>query len=165
MGGGASGSAGRAGGSGGGGPIVELAGDKTASADSEQNNPTSTPPRVNLASSGNDGDASTRWCAANGGQHYWQVDLGATHDLVRVEIDFEYPSQAAGSAYGYTIGVSSDGTTFTVAVDQSANTSTTMTQTAQFTATGRYVRITVIPPTTSPSATWASFWEARVFGS
>jgi hypothetical protein len=164
MGGGASGSAGK-GGSGGGGPIVELAGSKTASADSEENNTTSNPPKVNLASSGNDGLSSTRWCAANAGQHYWQVDLGATHELVRVEIDFEYPAQASGYAYGYTVGTSGDGATFTTAIDQRANTGTTMMQMAQFPAatTGRYVRITVIPPTTNP-ATWSSFWEARVYG-
>jgi hypothetical protein len=161
MGGGASGSGGGPGGSGGGGSVVELARDKAATADSEENNGS----QVNLAPSGNDGDAATRWCAANGGEHYWQVDLGATHELVRVEIDFEYPAQAAGSAYGYTVGVSSDGTAFTTAIDQRTNTSTTMTQTAQFPAAtmGRHVRITITPPTTNPT-TWSSFWEARVYG-
>jgi hypothetical protein len=70
------------------------------------------------------------------------------------------------TAYGYVVGVSSDGTTFTTAINQAANTSTTTTQTASFPAatSGRYVRITVTPPTTMPDATWASFWEARVFG-
>jgi hypothetical protein len=153
-------------GTGGGGAIVELAMGRTATADSEENNTTSNPPKVNLATSGNDGSATTRWCAASGGAHYWQVDLGASHVLSRVEIDFEYPTQAASTSYGYVVGVSPDGTTFTTAIDQSANTSTTMTQSSPFPAStsGRYVRITVTPPTTTPSATWASFWEARVFG-
>jgi alpha-L-fucosidase len=149
----------------GGGPVVELARNRTSSADSEENNPSANPPKVNLAPSANDGDASTRWCAASGGQHWWQVDLGASHALSRVEIDFEYPAQAAGSAYGYVVGVSPDGATFTDAIDQTGNTSTTMTQSANFppSTSGRYVRITVTPPTTTP-ATWSSFWEARVYG-
>ena len=153
-------------GAGGGGAIVELAQGRTATADSEENNTTSNPPKVNLAPGGNDGSATTRWCAASGGQHYWQVDLGASHALSRVEIDFEYPTQAANTAYGYVVAVSGDGATFTTSIDQTANASTTMTQTASFPAssTGRHVRITVIPPTTTPDATWASFWEARVFG-
>lgn len=149
-----------------GGAVVELARGKSASADSEENNTTSNPPKVNLAASANDGSATTRWCAASGGEHWWQVDLGATHALSRVEVDFEYPTQAANTSYGYRVGVSVDGATFTTAIDQSTNTSTTMTQMASFPAStsSRYVRITVIPPTTTPSATWASFWEARVFG-
>ena len=165
-GGSASGSGGRAAGGAGAGPVVELARDKSATADSEENNTTSNPPKVNLAGSANDGSATTRWCAASGGQHYWQVDLGASHSLARVEIDFEYPAQAAGASYGYVIGVSPDGTTFTTALDRTTNTSTTMTQTGPLPAstTGRYVRITVIPPTTTPSATWSSFWEARIYG-
>jgi hypothetical protein len=153
-------------GMGGGGPVVELAQGRTATADSEENSPTSNPPKVNLAPNANDGSATTRWCAANGGQHYWTVDLGASHVLTRVEIDFEYPTQAAGAAYGYLVGVSPDGSTFTTAINGSANTSTTMTQSAMFPAStqGRYVRITVIPPTTTPNPTWSSFWEARVYG-
>jgi alpha-L-fucosidase len=163
--------AGRAAGGGGaggttGGPVVELAQGRTASADSEENNATSNPPKVNLAGSANDGSATTRWCAANGGPHYWQVDLGASHTLSRIEIDFEYPTQAMNTSYGFVVGVSNDGTTFTPAIDMSANTSVTMTQTAMFPAStqGRYVRINVTPPTTTPQATWSSFWEARVYG-
>ena len=148
-----------------GGPIVELAQGRTATASSEENNTTSNPPKVNLATSANDASATTRWCAASGGQAWWQVDLGASHPLSRIEIDFEYPTQAVGFAYGYVVGVSGDGATFTDAINQVANTSTTTTQTANFPAStsGRYVRITVTPPTTT-SATWSSFWEARVYG-
>jgi alpha-L-fucosidase len=162
-----SGGGGKSGGAGGtgGGAIVELARGRTATADSEENNPSSNPPKVNLAPNANDGDGATRWCAASGGQHYWQVDLGASHTLSRIEIDFEYPAQAAGAAYGYVIGVSPDGTTFATAIDQTGNTSTTMTQTAPFPAatSARHVRVTVAPPTTTP-ATWSSFWEVRIYG-
>jgi hypothetical protein len=164
-GGSASGSGGTTAGGAGAGPVVELARDKSATADSEENNPSANPPKVNLAPNANDGSATTRWCAANGGTHYWQVDLGASHSLSRVEIDFEYPTQAAGASYGYLIGVSPDGTTFTTAIDRSANTSTTAMQTATFPAStaGRYVRVTVNPPTTTPQ-TWSSFWEVRIYG-
>jgi hypothetical protein len=148
------------------GTVMELAQGNLSTADSEENNTTSNPPQVNLAPSGNDGDGATRWCAADGMPHWWQVDLGATYTLSRIEIDFEYPAQAMGFSYGYVVGVSGDGSTFTDAIDQTANTSTTMTQTANFPAStsGRYVRITVTPPTTTPNPTWSSFWEARVYG-
>jgi len=49
-------------------------------------------------------------------------------------------------------------------VDKTNNTSTAQTQTDNFTATARYVRITVTGLPTSPT-TWASFYEFRVFGS
>jgi hypothetical protein len=121
---------------------------------------------VNLAPSGNDGDGATRWCAADGMPHWWQVDLGATYTLSRIEIDFEYPSQAVGFPYLYVVDVSTDGTNYTPAIDQSANIDSNTTQIATFTTspTARYVRVTVTPPDTTPNPTWASFWEARIFG-
>lgn len=50
---------------------------------------------------------------------------------------------------------------WTLKVDKTNNTSTAQTQTDNFTATARYVRITV---TGLASWCWASFWEFRVFG-
>jgi hypothetical protein len=149
-----------------GGAPTELANGRTATADSSENNVGGNTSKVHLPPDGNDGTASTRWCAADGMPHYWQVDLGASHELEHIEIDFEYPSQAVGTAYQYVVALSDDGATFTDSIDQSANLSTTTTQTAPFpaNATGRYVRITVTPPATTPSATWASFWEARIYG-
>ena len=154
--GGSSGSGG-AGGSGGGGPIVQLMG--TATADSEEISPTPHP-----ATDGNDGSTSTRWCAANGSVgHHWTLDLGAVHLLSRFEVMWEYPSQAVGLPYGYVVSVSSDGTTFTPSIDRSSTTDTLQTQTSDFppSTNGRHVRITV---TTLPTRSWASFYEARVFG-
>jgi hypothetical protein len=154
-GGGASGSGG-AGGSAG-GAIVQLMG--TATADSEETSPTAHP-----AVDGNDGVTTTRWCAANGTVgHYWTLDLGAVHLLSRFEVMWEYPSQATGLAYGYVVSVSNDGVTFTSSIDRSANTETLQTQTSDFppSTSGRHVRITV---TTLPTRSWASFYEARVFG-
>ena len=116
------------------------------------------------AADGNDGDLSTRWCAAdlNTG-HYWTLDLGALHTLRRIEIVWEYPSTATGLPYGYLVAVSDDGVSFTTSIDRSATTDTMQTQTSNFppATTGRYVRITV---TGLPSGSWASFWEAHVFG-
>jgi hypothetical protein len=149
-------------GTGGTGVLMELANDQPATADSEEN----TASNVHLAADGNDGMSDTRWCAANGDPHYWQVDLGAVHPLQRIEIDFEYPPQADGASYGYVVTVSSDGTTFSPAIDRSTNTSTSATQTAMFPAntSGRHVRVLITPPATTPSATWASFWEVRILG-
>jgi hypothetical protein len=157
--GGRAGSSGSSGGGVGGAAVVLLNG--TATADSYEN----TSGKVHPPEHGNDGDGTTRWCAANGSAgHYWTVDLGASHALTRFEVVWEYPSQAAGLSYRYVVGVSDDGTTFTTAIDKSANTDTMNTQLSNFPAatTGRYVRVTV---TGLPnSSTWASFWEARVFG-
>jgi alpha-L-fucosidase len=156
--GGAGASSGGKGGMGMGGVPMELGEGQPTTAESEETG--------NPADSGNDGDGATRWCAANGSPAYWQVDLGAVHTLTRIEIDFEYPPQADGAAYTYVVTVSADGTTFGAGVDRSTNTSTAMTQTANFPAntSGRHVRVDITPPTTSPSATWASFWEARIYG-
>jgi len=154
------GGAGMGGSGGSGGPIVQLTG--TATADSEQTNP------VHPAVHGNDGMTGTRWCAANGSTgHYWTVDLGAVHTLSRFEVMWEYPNQATGLAYGYVISVSNDGTTFTTAINRTTNTDVMQTQSSDFPAstTGRHARITVVAlPASTPQPTWASFFEARVFG-
>lgn len=164
-GGGAGGMAGASGGGGGGvgggGPVViQLTG--TATADSEQTNP------AHPATHGNDGMTATRWCAANGNTgHYWTVDLGSVHPLSRFEVMWEYPNQATGLSYGYLVSVSDDGATFASAIDRRSNTDVMQTQSSDFppSTSGRYVRITVTAlPASMPQATWASFWEARVFG-
>jgi hypothetical protein len=161
--GGASGRGGGAGagsGSGGAGSIVELAEGKPATADSEEQSP------MNPAPLGNDGDDGTRWCANDGDAHFWTVDLGASHVLSRIEIDFEYPPQADGYAYEYVVSISADDSTYTTAIDESGNTDTMATQVASFptSTSARHVRVTVTPPDTAGSATWASFWEVRIYG-
>ena len=126
---------------------------KTASADSSQT--------ANPAASGNDGSTSTRWCANDGNlNHWWKVDLGASHALTGSEVMWEF----SGRVYKYKVEVSTDNTNWTLVVDKTNNTSTAQTQTDNFTATARYVRITVTGLPTSPT-TWASFYEFRVFGS
>ena len=106
--------------------------------------------------------------AANGNTgHYWTLDLGAVHPLSRFEVNWEYPNQAMGLSYGYLVSVSDDGTTFTASIDRRTNTDVALTQASDFpaSATRRYVRITITSlPASMPQPTWASFWEARVFG-
>jgi hypothetical protein len=155
---GAGGSGGKGGGGSGGsgGPIMQLLG--TATADSEQTNPS------HPASHGNDGLTATRWCAANGNTgHYWTLDLAAVHPLARFEVIWEYPASAVGLPYRYVVSVSNDGTTFTSAIDRSTTTNTMQIQTNDFPSgtNGRYVRVTVV---SLPTGAWASFFEARVFG-
>jgi hypothetical protein len=123
----------------------------------------------------NDGDLTTRWVAANEFlNHWWQLDLGQSHALSRIEIVWEYPAQAAGQVYDYTVGVSDSAcptdisSTPPVVIDHSANTETTQLQVAQFPANtmGQCVRITVtgLPPVVNQMASWAAFWEVRVYG-
>ena len=139
-------------------PVIELKG--AASASSSQ---TANPP-----GNANDGNPMTRWCADGRVLPvFWQLDLGTSHSLSRVEIVWEYPER---QFYGYTIDVSDDSTQFqaTPAIDNRNNQSTAKTQVATFPAqvSGRYVRITVtsLPPNMLPMETWASLFEVRVFG-
>lgn len=123
---------------------------KTATASSTQSG--------NLASNAVDGNSSTRWCAANGNlNHWWMVDLGSSQSITGTEIMWEH----GGRVYGYRIETSNDASNWTVRADKTNNTSTSQTQTDNFTTTARYVRITV---TSLQASTWASFFEFRVMG-
>jgi hypothetical protein len=128
-------------------PGSNLALGKTASADSSQSG--------NAASAGNDGSTTTRWCANDGNlNHWWKVDLGSSYSLKSTEVDWEMTK-----VYKYKIEVSSDNSTWTMAVNQTNNTASVSISKDTFAATGRYVRITV---TGLPSGTWASFFEFKV---
>jgi beta-galactosidase len=136
-------------------PTTNLALNMPASADSEETG------KGNIAANGNDGNTGTRWCANDGNTgHWWQVDLGSTRTLTASEVMWEF----SGRVYRYRVEVSTDNTSWTTVVDKTGNTSTAQTQNDPFTANARFVRITVTGLPTSP-ATWASFWEFRVFGS
>jgi len=69
--------------------------------------------------------------------------------------------QTNGVVYKYKIEVSSNGSTWTQVVDKTNNTSTNQTQIDTFSASGRYVRITV---TGLQSGSSASFYELQVLG-
>jgi arabinogalactan endo-1,4-beta-galactosidase len=131
------------------GGTTNLALNKTASADSQQSN--------NIASYGNDGNTSTRWCAANGNTgHWWKVDLGQSYNLTGSEVTWE-----SATNYKYRIETSTDNNTWTTSADKTANTSSAQVQSDSFSVNARYVRITV---TGLASGRWASFFEFKVFG-
>jgi len=111
----------------------------------------------NAVANGNDGSLSTRWSASGSTfPQWWRVDLGASHTLTKTTINWYNGSTRA---YKYKIEVSSDGNTYTTAVDKTGN--TTIGDTSDtFSATARYVRITV----TGSSSGWASFYECQVYG-
>lgn len=112
----------------------------------------------NIASKAVDGLLTTRWCAANGtANQWWQVDLGSTYNLSNAKIHWEF-----NKAYQYKIETSIDGTTWELAVDQTANTTSKQVVSHDFSGTGRYVRITITGGVSN--STWASFFECQVYG-
>jgi hypothetical protein len=112
----------------------------------------------NEISYANDGNSSTRWCAADATYpQWWRVDLGGSKNLSKVDIAWNY---GATRSYKYKIEVSADDSVYTTVVDKTGNTTNGDTSDS-FTAAGRYVRITV----TGSSAGWASFYECKVYGS
>jgi hypothetical protein len=111
----------------------------------------------NEVAKGNDGSLTTRWAASGATfPQWWKVDLNAGFSLSRVDINW-YSS--ASRSFKYKIEVSADNVTFTTVVDKTGNTATGDTSDS-FSATGRYVRITI----TGASAGWASAYEFKVYG-
>jgi hypothetical protein len=111
----------------------------------------------NEVAKGNDGSLTTRWAASGATfPQWWKVDLGASYSLSRVDINW-YSS--AIRSFKYKIEVSTDNVTFTTVIDKTGNTATGDTSDS-FSATGRYVRITI----TGASAGWASAYEFKVYG-
>ncbi|MGR6919350.1 galactose-binding domain-containing protein [[Actinomadura] parvosata] len=131
------------------GAVTDLALGKAASADSSQSG--------RGPSAANDGDTATRWCAADGRTgHWWQVDLGSAATLTGTQVRWEF-----ARAYGYHVSVSVDGTAWTRVADRTTGTSAAQVQSDAFTATARYVRVTV---TGLAASTWASITDFKVFG-
>ncbi|WP_127578941.1 discoidin domain-containing protein [Paenibacillus koleovorans] len=122
---------------------------KTATASSNQTG--------NVPANGNDGDLGTRWTAVNATYpQWWKVDLGASYDLTRVAVNW----YLSGTRYfKYILEVSADDVTYSTVVDKSGNTTTGDTNDL-FTATARYVRVTI----SGASTGWASFYDLQVYG-
>jgi beta-galactosidase len=90
----------------------------------------------------NDGNAGTAWQAAGTDTTaWWQLFLEVARTVNTLQVTFP----AAGN-YRYTIAVSSDGKTWTTAVDQSQTTSTAQTQraTGSFGSNISYVRVSFV---------------------
>jgi hypothetical protein len=127
--------------------LTDIAIGKSSTSDSQQ--------AGNPASSGNDGNNSTRWCAndVNTG-HWWEVDLGTTHTIVGTEIFWEQSNN-----YKYKIETSKDNVNWKLDVDETNNSTSLQTMDDNFNDTARYVKITV----TGLNGSWASFFEFKVF--
>jgi hypothetical protein len=111
------------------------------------------------ATQGNDGNAAAEFCPSSGAlPDWWRVDLGASYTLSSTDINFEKPA----AYYKYKIEVSTNDSTWTTVVDQTNNTTRNgTTVTDSFSATARYVRITINYVSTGD---WGCFWELTVWG-
>lgn len=125
----------------------------TASAQSEQSG--------NLTANAKDNSTTTRWCASSATMsQWWKIDLGSSKTLSEVEIMFE-KTGTTGDCNDFKVETSTDNTNWTSRVDRTTNTNTAQTQAYTFSATARYVRITI---NDAPGTNWASMYEFRVFG-
>jgi F5/8 type C domain. len=133
-------------------PVGDIAFGKPATASSEES------ARGHLIQNGNDGNSTTRWCAENGSiLQWWEVDLGAMAVITNTRVLWEQ-----NSIYHYKIEVSPNNTNWTRTVNQTTNFTLAQVNSDNFSATGRYVRITL---TGLQPGSWASFFEFQVFGS
>ncbi|MYS21915.1 Beta-glucanase, GH16 family [Streptomyces sp. DvalAA-14] len=140
-------SSGGGGGGGGGGTATLLSQGKTATASSTEN--VGTP-----ASAAVDGNTGTRWSSAFSDPQWLEVDLGATHTISQVVLNWE-------TAYGtaFQIQTSADGTNWTTVY--STTTATGGVQTLPVTGSGRYVRLYGTARSTQYGY---SLWEFQVYG-
>jgi hypothetical protein len=106
------------------------------------------------ASAAVDGNTGTRWSSAYSDPQWVQVDLGATHSISRVVLNWE-------AAYGkaFQIQTSNDGTTWTQIY--STTTGTGGVQDLSVSGSGRYVRMNGTQRATQYGY---SLWEFQVFG-
>jgi hypothetical protein len=137
------------GGSGGGGTCstTNLAQGKAATASSQES-------AAFPAASAVDGNAGTRWSSAFSDPQWLQVDLGGTHSICGVTLNWE-------AAYGraFQIQVSADASTWTTVY--STTTGTGGAQAIPVTGSGRYVRMNG----TARATQWGySLWELQVHG-
>ncbi|MFJ5779807.1 discoidin domain-containing protein [Streptomyces sp. NPDC093094] len=105
----------------------------------------------------NDGRADTYWIAADGEQHWWQVDLGAPHDLNTVRTTWEKDSVP----YRFTVEASTDGQNWTRIVDRSTNSATGQPYVDAVTANGvRHVRVNFV----NANGWWAALRACELLG-
>jgi hypothetical protein len=126
---------------------TNLALNKAATSSSNENSGTT----ANLAVDGNTG---TRWSSAFSDPQWLQVDLGATHNISQIVLNWE-------AAYGkaYQIQTSNDGTNWTTIY--STTTGAGGTETLNVSGSGRYVRMY---GTARGTVYGYSLWEFGVYG-
>ncbi len=141
------------GGGGGGGGASNVALGKPATA--------STTESGRQPSMANDGDPNSRWTASGGTfPQWWEVDLGAPHDLTAADINFEGPS-----AWRFRIeGRASPSDAWTMLADRTSNSNSAQifNETLANGAGKRYVRVTITGYT--GGTWWASLREVSLFG-
>ncbi len=106
------------------------------------------------ASNAFDGNLSTRWSSAFSDPQWLEVDLGATHTITQVVLNWEHAYATA-----FQIQTSTDGTNWTTVY--STTTGTGGVQTIPVTGSGRYVRMY---GTKRATGYGYSLWEFQVFG-
>ena len=107
-----------------------------------------------VAANAVDGNLGTRWSSAWSDPQWLEVDLGATHAVTKVVLDWE-----RAYATAFQIQVSDDGTSWTDIY--STTTGAGGSQTLQVHGTGRYVRMYG----TQRGTQWGySLWEFQIFG-
>ncbi|BBA98550.1 putative endo-1,3-beta-glucanase [Actinacidiphila reveromycinica] len=106
------------------------------------------------ASAAVDGDAGTRWSSGFADPQWLQVDLGATHTISQVKLDWE-------TAYGtaFQLQTSPDGRTWTSVYSTTSGTGGD--QTLSVAGSGRYVRLYGTQRATQYGY---SLWEFQVYG-
>ena len=107
------------------------------------------------ASNAVDGNLGTRWSSASSDPQWLQVDLGATHALSQVVLNWE-----TAYAKAFQIQTSTDGTNWTAIY--STTTGTGGVQTIPVSGSGRYVRMY---GTQRGTGYGYSLWEFQVYGS
>ena len=117
-----------------------------------------TAPKNNFAKNAVDGNLSTRWCTAGGGQgQHWKVELAKVEHVQSLRIHWE----KAGAVYRYKVDASSDGEKWNNLVDASKN-----KKKAQVTShvvdspDTKFLRVTFLGSTPS---FWGSFWEFEAY--
>ena len=106
------------------------------------------------ATNATDGNVGTRWSSAFSDPQWLEVDLGATHTVNQVVLDWE-----AAYATAFQIQTSNDGSTWTTIY--STTTGTGGDQTLSVSGSGRYVRMY---GTARATQYGYSLWEFQVYG-
>jgi beta-glucanase (GH16 family) len=106
------------------------------------------------AANATDGNTGTRWSSAFSDPQWLEVDLGATHTISQVALNWE-----AAYATAFQIQTSTDGTNWTTIY--STTTGTGGATTIPVSGTGRYVRMN---GTQRATPYGYSLWEFQVFG-
>jgi beta-glucanase (GH16 family) len=107
------------------------------------------------ASAATDGNTGTRWSSAFSDPQWLQVDLGATHTINKVTLNWE-----AAYAKAFQIQTSNNGTSWTTVY--STTTGAGGNQTLSVSGSGRYVRMNGTQRSTQYGY---SLWEFGVYGS